>query len=60
MACAIPLPRWPCRMGWMSRPSPEYWGTIPLALRLDTYTHVTTKMQEEAAEKMGHFMEMKL
>ena len=47
-------------MGWMSRPSPEYWGTIPLALRLDTYTHVTTKMQEEAAEKMGQFMEMKL
>ena len=27
---------------------------------LDTYTHVTRKMQEEAAEKMGQFMEMKL
>jgi hypothetical protein len=23
---------------------------------LDTYTHVTDKMQEEAAEKMGMFM----
>jgi len=27
---------------------------------LDTYTHVTTKMQEEAAEKMGSFMAMTL
>ena len=27
---------------------------------LDTYTHVKRKMQEEAAEKMGQFMEMKL
>lgn len=27
---------------------------------LDTYTHVTTKMQQEAANKMGQFMKMKL
>ena len=27
---------------------------------LETYTHVTKRMQEEAAEKMGQFLEMKL
>lgn len=27
---------------------------------LDTYTHVTTKMQQEASNKMGQFMKMKL
>jgi len=27
-------------------------------VKLDTYTHVTNKMQQEAAEKMGGFMEM--
>lgn len=31
--CVIPLPRWPCRMGWMSKLSLGYWGTIPPALR---------------------------
>ena len=35
-------------------------GHTKASFTLDTYTHVTTKMQEEAAEKMGHFMEMKL
>ena len=35
-------------------------GHYSSGFTLDTYTHVTTKMQEEAAEKMGHFMEMKL
>lgn len=35
-------------------------GHYSSGFTLDTYTHVTTKMQEEAAEKMGHFMEMTL
>ena len=35
-------------------------GHYSSGFTLDTYTHVTRKMQEEAAEKMGQFMEMKL
>ena len=35
-------------------------GHTKASFTLDTYTHVTRKMQEEAAEKMGQFMEMKL
>lgn len=35
-------------------------GHYSSGFTLDTYTHVTQKMQEEAAEKMGQFMEMKL
>ena len=35
-------------------------GHTQASFTLDTYTHVTRKMQEEAAEKMGQFMEMKL
>ncbi len=33
-------------------------GHYSSGFTLDTYTHVTTKMQEEAAEKMGSFMTM--
>ena len=35
-------------------------GHYSSGLTLDTYTHVTRKMQEDAAEKMGQFMEVKL
>ena len=35
-------------------------GHYSSGFTLDTYTHVTTKMQEEAAEKMGNFMAMTL
>ena len=35
-------------------------GHYSSGFTLDTYTHVTRKMQEEASEKMGQFMEMKL
>ena len=35
-------------------------GHYSSGFTLDTYTHVTTRMQEEAAEKMGQFMEMAL
>ncbi len=35
-------------------------GHYSSGFTLDTYTHVTTKMQEEAAEKMGSFMAMTL
>ena len=35
-------------------------GHYSSGFTLDTYTHVTRKMQEDAAEKMGQFMEMKL
>ena len=35
-------------------------GHYSSGFTLDTYTHVTRKMQDEAAEKMGQFMEMKL
>lgn len=35
-------------------------GHYSSGFTLDIYTHVTRKMQEEAAEKMGQFMEMKL
>ena len=35
-------------------------GHYSSGFTLDTYTHVTRKMQEEAAEKLGRFMEMKL
>lgn len=35
-------------------------GHYSSGFTLDTYTHVTTKMQQEAAEKMGTFMEMAL
>jgi len=35
-------------------------GHFSSGFTLDTYTHVTTKMQEEAAEKMGSFMAMTL
>ena len=33
-------------------------GHYSSGFTLDTYTHVTDKMQQEAAEKMGNFMEM--
>lgn len=33
-------------------------GHYSSGFTLDTYTHVTDKMQQEAAEKMGSFMEM--
>ena len=44
-------------------PHVELMGTSMLGhyssgFTLDTYTHVTDKMQQEAAEKMGNFMEM--
>jgi len=29
---------------------------IPTGFTLDTYTHVTTQMQEDAAKKIGGFM----
>lgn len=35
-------------------------GHFSSGFALDTYTHVTAKMQQEAAEKMGSFMEMTL
>jgi len=35
-------------------------GHYSSGFTLDTYTHVTDKMQQEAAEKMGSFMEMTL
>ena len=35
-------------------------GHYSSGFTLDTYTHVTTKMQEEAAEKLGNFMAMTL
>ena len=35
-------------------------GHFSSGFTLDTYTHVTVKMQQEAAEKMGSFMEMAL
>ncbi len=35
-------------------------GHFSSGFTLDTYTHVTAKMQQEAAEKMGNFMEMTL
>ena len=35
-------------------------GHYSSVFTLDTYTHVITKMQEEAAENMGHFMAMTL
>lgn len=35
-------------------------GHYSSGFTLDTYTHVTNKMQQEAAEKMGNFMEMTL
>ena len=33
-------------------------GHFSSGFTLDTYTHVTAKMQQEAAEKMGNFMQM--
>lgn len=33
-------------------------GHFSSGFTLDTYTHVTDRMQEQAAEKIGHFMEM--
>ncbi len=33
-------------------------GHFSSGFTLDTYTHVTAKMQQEAAEKMGSFMKM--
>ena len=33
-------------------------GHYSSGFTLDTYTHVTDKMQREAAKKMGSFMEM--
>ena len=33
-------------------------GHYSSGFTLDTYTHITDKMQQEAAEKMGSFMEM--
>jgi len=33
-------------------------GHVSSATTLNIYTHVTDKMQQEAAEKMGNFMEM--
>ena len=35
-------------------------GHFSSGFTLDTYTHVTAKMQQEAAEKMGNFMQMTL
>ena len=35
-------------------------GHYSSGFTLDTYTHVTAKMQQEAAEKMGSFMKMAL
>ena len=35
-------------------------GHFSSGFTLDTYTHVTAKMQQEAAEKMGNFMKMTL
>ncbi len=35
-------------------------GHYSSGFTLDTYTHVTDKMQQEAAEKVGSFMEMAL
>lgn len=35
-------------------------GHYSFGFTLDTYTHVTDKMQQEAAEKVGNFMEMAL
>ncbi|MDE6996970.1 MAG: site-specific integrase, partial [Oscillospiraceae bacterium] len=35
-------------------------GHYSSGFTLDTYTHVTDKMQQEAAEKVGNFMEMAL
>ena len=33
-------------------------GHFSSGFTLDTYTHVTDRMQEQAAEKIGNFMEM--
>ena len=33
-------------------------GHTKASFTLDTYTHITDKMQQEAAEKVGSFMEM--
>lgn len=33
-------------------------GHFSSGFTLDTYTHVTDRMQEQAAEKIGSFMEM--
>ena len=33
-------------------------GHYSSGFTLDTYTHITDKMQQEAAEKVGSFMEM--
>ena len=35
-------------------------GHYSSGFTLDTYTHVTQGMKQDAAEKMGRFMEMKL
>ncbi len=35
-------------------------GHFSSGFTLDTYTHITNRMQQDAAEKMGNFMEMRL
>ncbi len=53
MISGIPSPPWPCRTEWTSRRCPGCWVTTAAGFTLDTYAHVTTAAQKEAARAMG-------